>query len=158
MSRDGLLPPIFSRLHKKFSTPVFDILIIGAAISLIGAFLPIGFIAQMANIGTLSAFTAVAIGVIVLRKKKPDLSRPFRMPWVPFLPILSAVMDNLLSRGKFSREQAEYMHAFIITGCVGVVQKWLDEEMAQPSRQMAEMLVALSLGLPGVLSESAKPI
>lgn len=96
MSRDGLLPPIFSRLHKKFSTPLFDILIIGAAISLIGAFLPIGFIAQMANIGTLSAFTAVAIGVIVLRKKKPDLSRPFRMPWVPFLPILSAAMSVLL--------------------------------------------------------------
>jgi len=67
-------------------------------------------------------------------------------------------MDNLLSRGMITREQAEYIHAFIITGCVGVVQKWLDEDMAQSSRQMAEMLVTLSLGLPGFLSEAAKPI
>lgn len=96
MSRDGLLPPIFSKLNKKYHTPFFDILIIGTVISCIGAFLPIGFIAQMANIGTLSAFTAVAIGVMVLRKKRPELDRPFRVPWVPVLPILSAVMSVYL--------------------------------------------------------------
>lgn len=96
MSRDGLLPPVFSKIHKKYHTPTFDILIIGIAISLIGAFLPVGFIAQMANIGTLSSFAVVAVGVIVLRKTKPDLERPFRVPWVPFLPIVSAILSIYL--------------------------------------------------------------
>ena len=96
MSRDGLLPPIFSKLNKKHGTPFFDILIIGLAISLISAFLPVGFIAQMANIGTLSAFAVVAISVIVLRKKKPDIKRPFKVPFVPVLPIISAIMSVYL--------------------------------------------------------------
>lgn len=65
-------------------------------------------------------------------------------------------MGNILSRGKLTLEQAEYIHAFIITGCVGVVQKWLEEDMVQSSRQMSEMLVALSLGLPDFLPEAAK--
>lgn len=96
MSRDGLLPPVFSKLNKKYGTPAFDILIIGLAIALISAFLPVGFIAQMANIGTLSAFAVVAIGVILLRKTKPDLERPFRVPFVPLLPIVSIVMSIYL--------------------------------------------------------------
>ncbi len=96
MSRDGLLPPVFSKIHRKYKTPFFDYLIIGAAICLVGAFLPVGFIAQMANIGTLSAFAVVAVGVIVLRRKKPELERPFRVPWVPFLPALSAALSVYL--------------------------------------------------------------
>lgn len=95
MSRDGLLPPIFSKINKN-NAPYYDIIIIGIAISLIGAFLPVELIAQMANIGTLSAFAVVAIGVIVLRKTKPDLDRPFRVPWVPFLPIMSAILSIYL--------------------------------------------------------------
>ncbi|MEA5039259.1 MAG: TetR/AcrR family transcriptional regulator C-terminal domain-containing protein [Clostridiaceae bacterium] len=63
-------------------------------------------------------------------------------------------MDNLLSSGRMTREQAEYMHSFIITGCVGVVQRWLDEDMPYPARYMAEMLVTLSVSLPGVLPQS----
>lgn len=96
MSRDGLLPPVFARIHQKYHTPFFDFLIIGVAVALVSAFFPVEFIAEMANIGTLSAFTVVAIGVIVLRRKKPDLERPFRVPWVPVLPIASIVMSVYL--------------------------------------------------------------
>jgi APA family basic amino acid/polyamine antiporter len=96
MSRDGLLPPVFAKIHEKYKTPFFDFLIIGTSVALVSAFFPVEFIAEMANIGTLSAFTVVAIGVIVLRRKKPDLERPFRVPWVPLLPIISAVMSVYL--------------------------------------------------------------
>ncbi len=89
MSRDGLLPPVFSKVHSRFRTPYINTLIVGIAVSLTAAFLPIDFLAQMANIGTLSALAVVSLGVIVLRKTQPDLKRPFRVPWVPFLPFLS---------------------------------------------------------------------
>lgn len=89
MSRDGLLPPIFAVLHKKNKTPYFDILIVGLAISILGAFFPVGFLAQMTNIGTLTALSVVSAGVIILRKTQPALKRPFKVPWVPFLPVLS---------------------------------------------------------------------
>lgn len=89
MSRDGLLPPMFSIIHKKYKTPYIDSLIVGITVSLISAFLPVGFIAQMANIGTLSALAVVSGGVIILRKTRPDLKRPFKVPWVPYLPVVS---------------------------------------------------------------------
>ena len=96
MGRDGLLPPIFSFLHQKYHTPSVDILIVGISISLISAFLPVQFIAEMANIGTLSAFIVVSLGVIILRKTKPDAKRPFRVPLVPYLPILSIIFSLYL--------------------------------------------------------------
>jgi len=117
MSRDGLLPPVFSRVHKKYKTPLFDFLIIGIAISLVAAFLPVGFIAQMANIGTLSAFAVVAVGVIVLRKRKPELERPFRVPWVPFLPGLSAVLSVVLM---FNLPPATWIRFFVWMG-IGLI-------------------------------------
>ncbi len=91
MSRDGLLPPVFSIIHSKYSTPWLDTLLIGIAVSLVGAFFPVDLIAQMANIGTLSALAVVSGGVIILRRKKPEMKRPFRMPWVPVLPGLSVL-------------------------------------------------------------------
>lgn len=91
MSRDGLLPPVFSIIHEKYSTPWLDTLMIGIAVSLVGAFFPVDLIAQMANIGTLSALAVVSGGVIILRRKNPDMPRPFKMPWVPILPGLSVL-------------------------------------------------------------------
>ncbi len=87
MSRDGLLPPLFSWVHPKLATPVPDSLIIGIIVALMGSLLPIQIVAELANIGTLSAFMAVSIGLIALRKTRPDLPRPFRVPFVPWLPL-----------------------------------------------------------------------
>jgi basic amino acid/polyamine antiporter, APA family len=96
MSRDGLIPQRFSKLHTRYQTPYISTIMVGFLISLIAAFLPIGIIAEMANIGTLSAFVASAVGVIILRKTDPDLNRPFRVPLVPFLPIVSILFSLYL--------------------------------------------------------------
>ena len=96
MARDGLMPPALSRLHKKYGTPYVGTLLIGVLVAVVGALFPVGLIAQMANIGTLSALAVVAVGVIILRKTRPDLPRPFRVPWVPVLPALSALMSLYL--------------------------------------------------------------
>jgi basic amino acid/polyamine antiporter, APA family len=96
MARDGLLPSVFGTIHKKYKTPYIDTMIIGALISLIAAFFPVGLIAEMANIGTLSALGVVSVGVIILRRTQPDLERPFRVPWVPYLPIISAIFAAYL--------------------------------------------------------------
>lgn len=89
MSRDGLLPPIFSWVHPRLRTPVVDSLFIGSVVAVIGALLPIGIVAELANIGTLTAFMAVSLGVLILRRTRPDLPRPFKVPASPWLPLAS---------------------------------------------------------------------
>ena len=96
MSRDGMLPPLFSRLHPRMNSPVFSILVVGAVASLLSSLLPINLIAELANIGTLSAFAMVSIGVIVLRHTHPDQPRPFKVPLVPYLPLLSVAASVYL--------------------------------------------------------------
>jgi APA family basic amino acid/polyamine antiporter len=96
MSRDGLLPTRFSTVHPRFGTPHKITVVVGIAVSLLAAFVPIGIIAEMANIGTLTAFLVSAIGVIVLRKTHPELNRPFKVPWMPVLPILSILFSIYL--------------------------------------------------------------
>lgn len=92
MSRDGLLPRSLSVTSEKRKTPVRVQLIVGALVALIAGLTDVGILEEMINIGTLSAFVLVSIAVIVLRKKYPELPRAFRVPWSPFLPILSAVL------------------------------------------------------------------
>jgi APA family basic amino acid/polyamine antiporter len=87
MSRDGLLPPIFGRVHPRFRTPYLSTILTGTIIALVAGLTPIGVLGQLVSIGTLLAFVLVSIGVVVLRRKQPDLPRPFRTPWVPFVPI-----------------------------------------------------------------------
>lgn len=92
MSRDGLLPRSLSVTSEKRKTPVRVQLIVGALVALIAGLTDVGILEEMINIGTLSAFVLVSIAVIVLRRKYPELPRAFRVPWSPFLPILSAVL------------------------------------------------------------------
>ncbi|HSW13655.1 MAG TPA: amino acid permease [Solimonas sp.] len=91
MSRDGLLPPGFSRLHPKTQTPVRVILASAVLIAAIAGFTPIGQVAELTNIGTLAAFAMVCLGVIVSRRTRPDLPRPFRVPFYPLVPVLGMV-------------------------------------------------------------------
>jgi len=88
MSRDGLLPPVFSVIHPKSHTPVRVILVSGTLIAAIAGFTPIGDVAELVNIGTLAAFVLVCGGVIILRSTRPDLPRPFRTPMSPLIPLL----------------------------------------------------------------------
>ncbi len=88
MSKDGLIPPIFSRLHKKFKTPHHSNLLFCLLVSLFAAFVPARVVGEMTSIGTLFAFVLVCVGVLVMRKNQPDAPRGFRTPWVPLVPIL----------------------------------------------------------------------
>lgn len=89
MSRDGLLPRVFSKVHPKYATPYRSTVVLGAVIAVVAGFTSISELAALVNIGTLFAFVVVALGVIVLRRTRPDLPRAFRAPWVPVLPIAS---------------------------------------------------------------------
>jgi APA family basic amino acid/polyamine antiporter len=91
MSRDGLLPPIFGKVHPRFKTPYIGTIITGIFVATFAAFANIAEVVDLTNIGTLFAFILVSIGVIVLRRTDPDRPRPFRVPWVPFTPMISVV-------------------------------------------------------------------
>ena len=89
MSRDGLLPRVFSRVHKTFQTPHISTWIAGFAVGIPAGIWDIDTLAELSNIGTLFAFVVVSVGVIVLRAKQPDRPRSFRVPLVPLVPLLS---------------------------------------------------------------------
>jgi APA family basic amino acid/polyamine antiporter len=89
MGRDGMVPPLFHKLNAKTLTPVQTTIICACVISLLGGLLPINFLAEMTSIGTLVAFLIVSIGVILLRRREPDLPRGFKVPGYPVTPILS---------------------------------------------------------------------
>ncbi|MEV0975669.1 amino acid permease [Streptomyces sp. NPDC049915] len=89
MSRDGLLPRFFSHVHPRFKTPHRPTILLGVLIAILAGFTPLSELAELVNIGTLFAFVVVAIGVILLRRSRPELHRAFRTPWVPVIPILS---------------------------------------------------------------------
>ena len=91
MSRDGLLGPWLSGVHPKFRTPHHATYLTGVAVATMAALIPIGEAADMTNIGTLFAFVLVCIGIMVLRYTRPNLSRPFRMPFMPVVPILGVL-------------------------------------------------------------------
>ena len=96
MSRDGLLPKVFSSVHPKYKTPFLSTWITGIVVAVIAGITPINTVAELVNIGTLSAFVFVSVGVIVLRKTQPNLRRSFRVPWVPLVPILAALFCLIL--------------------------------------------------------------
>lgn len=91
MARDGLLPPVFAQVNAHTNTPVRIILVGGVVMSLISGFVPISDVAELVNIGTLAAFVLVCVGVVILRYNKPDMLRPFKIPFSPIIPVLGAV-------------------------------------------------------------------
>jgi len=92
MSKDGLVPAIFSEVHPKYQTPWKSNILFAVLVSLFAGFVPVSVVGEMTSIGTLFAFVLVCIGVLVLRKKQPNAPRAFRTPWVPFVPIMGIVV------------------------------------------------------------------
>jgi len=88
MSRDGLLPPVFGKVHPKFQTPYVTTIVTGIVAALVAGFFPIALLGELVSIGTLLAFVIVCIGVMVLRYARPNIPRPFRTPLVPVVPLL----------------------------------------------------------------------
>ncbi len=99
MSRDGLLPKIFSHVHPQFRTPAFSTWVAGVLVAIPSGLFDIGTLADLSNIGTLFAFVLVSIGVIVLRLREPGRRRGFVVPGGPIIPALSVIFCFLLMAG-----------------------------------------------------------
>lgn len=84
MARDGMLPPVFAKVHPRYRTPYINTVITGVAIAALAAIFPLDLLANLTSMGTLIAFSAVCAGVLILRYTKPDLPRTFRVPWFKF--------------------------------------------------------------------------
>ncbi len=96
MSRDGLMPKLFGRIHPRFRTPHVSTIIVGLIVAVLSGLTPLTVLVELVSIGTLFAFVLVSIGVLVLRRLQPDLRRPFRCPWVPVVPVLAIVACGYL--------------------------------------------------------------
>lgn len=92
MSHDGLLAQSFSKIHKKFRTPFISSILVGTCVAFLAALFPVDVLADLVNIGTLTAFIVVCASVWIMRVQRPNLKRPFRTPYVPTVPILGMVI------------------------------------------------------------------
>ncbi|MEV4464318.1 amino acid permease [Micromonospora echinofusca] len=91
ISRDGLIPPSIAKVHPRWGTPYRISAVMTVAVALLAGFLPLSALADLVSIGALAAFVLVSVAVPILRRKRPDLDRPFRVPFSPVLPIFSAL-------------------------------------------------------------------
>ncbi len=99
MSNDGLVPPVFAKIHPKYRTPYKSNMLFFAFTSLFAAFVPVDVVGEMTSIGTLFAFMLVSAGVWIMRVKRPDIERGFRVPWLPFVSIAGIVVCGAMIFG-----------------------------------------------------------
>ncbi len=117
MSRDGLVPGIFSRVNARTGTPIAGTVITGSVVALTAAFIPLGQLAEATSIGTLFAFALVSVSVIYLRRKQPLATRTFKVPFYPLSPILGAAACLFL----MSQLAPVTWLVFGLWMCVGIV-------------------------------------
>jgi APA family basic amino acid/polyamine antiporter len=96
MSRDGLLWTWAGAVHPRFRTPWLSSIVVGVFVAIFAALIPIGILGELVSIGTLLAFVIVCGGVWILRRRRPELARPFKTPWVPFVPVMGIVVSGLM--------------------------------------------------------------
>jgi APA family basic amino acid/polyamine antiporter len=99
MSKDGLLPKFFSNIHPKFRTPWISSITVGLVVAIFASTIPLAALGEMTSIGTLLAFIIVCAGVLVLRRRRPDMVRPFRAPAMPFTAIMGILVSLAMMLG-----------------------------------------------------------
>ncbi len=117
MSKDGLLPRLFGKVHPKFQTPYVSTIIVGTLAAILAGLFPIGLLGELVSMGTLLAFTTVCIGVLVLRYTRPDLPRPFRVPMIWLVSVLGAAACLYL----FIQPFAEHWRLMVGWTAIGMV-------------------------------------
>ena len=119
MARDGLIPPVFSTVHRKFKTPWINTLIVGVLACGFAGFMGLDALANVTNVGTLAAFSIVCITVIYLRLVRPDMARQFKTPLFPWTPLLGAGMSLFLLMSLMSDEATRnFFVPYLIIGVV----------------------------------------
>ena len=118
MARDKMLPPFVAVINPRFKTPVRTTMITGIAVALLTLIVPLTDLLNLVNIGTLIAFTVVCAGVLYLRKRKPDLPRTFKVPFVPLFPILGIVMSLFLAVFGLSARTWTWFAIALVVGLV----------------------------------------
>ena len=118
MARDKMLPPVVAKIHPKYQTPVYTTLITGVAVAILTLIVPLNQLLNLVNIGTLMAFTVVCAGVLYLRKRRPDMPRSFKVPFVPLFPILGICFSVFLAVFGLSRATWTWFAFALVVGLI----------------------------------------
>lgn len=137
MSRDGLLPRWFAKTSPTRHVPVRVTWIVGIGSAIIAGFLPIHEAAELTNIGILLAFVLVCAAVIVLRRRRPDIARPFRCPWVPVVPGLGILFSLWLITFLEPVTWLRFVVWFVIGLCIYVLYSYRNSAMSRRRPQRA---------------------
>jgi APA family basic amino acid/polyamine antiporter len=121
MCRDGLLPEALAAVNRRYGTPARLTIGIGVLIAILAAVVPLNQVIELVNIGTLFAFVLVNIGVIILRRTRPDMPRPYRVPLSPWFPLLGVVFAVYLMK---DLPLATWIR-FVIWLAIGMIIYWL---------------------------------
>lgn len=151
MSRDGLLPPIFSHINEKYRTPARSNLLFMLLVGTLAAFVPAHLAGEMTSIGTLFAFTLVCAGVLVVRRTMPDAPRSFKTPLVPFVPIAGIItclcMMLFLPADTWIRLVLWMLIGLDIYTCYGIKHSKLEHGLATRSGQPVLHLIGIVLSV-----------
>jgi APA family basic amino acid/polyamine antiporter len=145
MSRDGLLPPVFGKIHPRFRTPWLTTALTGVVVAVAAGLFPIDVLGELVAIGTLLAFVLVCAGVIVLRRTMPDAPRPFRVPGAPWVPLLGVLSCLYLMAG-LPRVTWERLGVWLVIGLAiyFVYGRAAAERRRASAREQAEVAAGAS--------------
>ena len=156
MSRDGLLPPFFSQIHKKYRTPAKSNVLFLFVVGLLAAFVPARVAGEMTSIGTLFAFTIVCAAILIVRKQMPDVPRAFKTPFVPYVPILGILtclcMMVFLPADTWIRLVLWMLIGLDVYACYGIKHSKLEPNVRKRKGDMVLNVLGIALSVLSVIT------